>query len=215
MLVHGAIVPPRAMLEAVDAVVRSVPVPLVATAAPSRSPKGRRGRLGRHRAEPEAVDEAPPVLEHVPVKDMKLPITGFGNLTRTDVHRVTEALREGAAEWRACSVRLAGGTALDFPGDWSVWAKLDGDVEEIATIGRGVPQAVERLGFFVDRRKFRPMLSVATVTSSTTGPFLQDVVDALEAFRGDEWPVEVSLLKETFVDGRPELVEFERIAPGA
>ena len=215
MLVHGAIVPPRAVLEAVDAALRSVPVPVVAPAEAPPATKGLLGRLGRHRAEPEPVVEAPPMLEYVPVTDMKLPITGFGNLTRTDVHRVTETIREGAAEWRASSVRIAGGTALDFPGDWCVWAKLDGDVDELATIARGVPQAVERLGFFVDRRKFRPMLSVATVTSSTTGPFLEQVVDALEAFRGDEWPVEISLLKETFVDGRPELVEFERIVPGA
>jgi 2'-5' RNA ligase len=213
MLVHGAIVPPRAALEAVAAIVRSVPAPAVAPAGPSSSPRGLRGRLGRHRAEPDSVVEVPPALEQVPVKDMRLPITGFGNLTRTDVQRVIEVLRDAAAEWRASTVRLAGGTALDFPGDWSVWARLDGDVDDLATIARSVPQAVERLGFFVDRRKFRPMLSVATVTSSTTGPFLQQVVDALEAFRGEEWPVEISLLKETFVDGRPELVEFERIVP--
>jgi 2'-5' RNA ligase len=210
MLVHGVIVPPRAALEAVDAVVRSVPVPGGAVeAAASRA--GLLGRIGRHRAE-SAVPTV--MLEHVQVDDMHLPITGFGNLTTTDAHRILDAIKDAASGWPVPTVRLAGGTALDFPGDWSVWAKLDGDLDALATVGRGVPQSVERLGFFVDRRMFRPMLSVATVTPQTTGPFLQEVVDALEAFRGEEWPVEISLLKEGFVDGRTVRTEFERIRPG-
>jgi hypothetical protein len=211
MLVHGAIVPPRGVLEAVDAVVRSVPEPRAAAERPA--PKGLLGRFGRQQAEAEV--EAPAMLDHVPVADMQLPITGFGNLTMHDARRVVDSLREAAADWPASTVRFAGGTALDFPGDWSVWAKLDGDVDELGVAARGVPQSVERLGFFVDRRMFRPMLSVATVTTATTGPYLQEVVDALEAFRGDEWPVEIVLRKETLVDGRAVLTELERIVPGA
>ena len=209
MLIHGAIVPPRAVLEAVDAVVRSVPVPLEGAAAPAS--KSLRGRLGRHRADRA---EVPVMLEHVPVDEMRLPVTGFGNLTIPDAQRVSEVIREAAAEWAPATVRLAGGAALEFPDDWSVWARIEGDLDGLMTIGRGVPHAVERLGFFVDRRTFRPMLSVATVTRQTTGPFLQDVVDALEAFRGEEWPVELTLLRESFVEGRTEFTEVERIVPG-
>lgn len=221
MLVNGAIIPPRAVLEAVDAVVRSVPVPVPETRAEVASPssKGLRGRFGRHRGDAAGLDVEPPVtqsmLEHVPVDRMHFPITGFGNLTTNDAHRVAEAVAAAAAEWAAPTVCFAGGTALDFPGDWSVWARLDGDVGALSEIARGVTQSVERLGFFVDRRQFRPMLSVATVTPDTTGPYLQAVVDALEAFRGEEWTVELSLTKETFDGGRPELVEFHRIRLGS
>lgn len=211
MIIHCAIVPPRAALEAVDAVVRSVPVPGEPAAATDT--KGLLGRLGRHRAEPAPV-ETPVMLEHVPVDDMRLPVTGFGNLTTHDAQRVSEVIREAAAGWMPATVRIAGGTALDFPGDWSVWAGFEGDLEALTGIGRGVPQAVERIGFFVDRRMFRPMLSVATVTQQTTGPFLQDVVDALDAFRGEEWPVELTMLRESFVEGRTEFSEVERIVPG-
>ena len=212
MLVHGAIVPPRAVRAAVDAVVRSVSEPGAQAAEPA--PKGLLGRLGKHRADPAEVTAGPVMLEHVPVDDMRLPITGLGNLTTHDAHRVVDVIKEEAEAWSPVSVRFAGGTALDFPGDWSVWARLEGDVDGLMAMARSVPQGVERLGFFVDRRMFRPMLSVATVTRRTTGPFLQEVVDALEAFRGEEWPVEVTLLKESFVDGRTEFTEFERIGPG-
>jgi RNA 2',3'-cyclic 3'-phosphodiesterase len=214
MLVHGAIVPPRSVLEAVAAVVLSVPEPVGSEASPP--PKGLLGRVGRHRAaHAAAVADTPSMLAHIPVEHMQLPITGFGNLTTTDAHRLVEAVREAAAGWTAPIVRFAGGAALDFPGDWSVWAKLEGDVDELMTITRGVPQSVERLGFFVDRRQFRPMLSVATVTPATTGPFLEELVGALDAFRGEEWAVEISLTRETFVDGRPETTELERIQLGS
>ena len=75
-------------------------------------------------------------------------------------------------------------------------------------------QGVEGLGYFVDRRQFRPMMSVATVTPATTGPFLEQVVGALDAFRGEEWTVDIALTKETFVDGRPQTAEFRRIPVG-
>ena len=45
MLVHGAILPPRAALEAVTGVVRGVPVP--EDEQPAAAPKGLLSRLGR------------------------------------------------------------------------------------------------------------------------------------------------------------------------
>jgi 2'-5' RNA ligase len=215
MLVHGAIIPPRSVLAAVADVVRSVREPVV-QAEPEEAPqaKGLLGKLGRRRAEDPVPPVSQPMLEHVALEQMRLPITGFGNLTTNDVNRLVEAVKEAAAGWSPPVVRFAGGTALDFPGDWSVWAKLDGDVEPLMTMARGVPQSVERLGYFVDRRQFRPMLSVATVTSTTTGPFLESVVAALEEFRGEDWVPEISLTKEIFVNGRPETSEFQRIVVG-
>jgi 2'-5' RNA ligase len=209
MLVHCAIVPPRAELAAVAAVVRAVPEPAPAPAEEHAT--GLLGRLGRRRAEVAEVD-APPMLEHVPINGMQLPVTAFGNLTVQDAERLADAIGHAASEWSPPHVHFAGGTALDFPGDWSVWAKLAGDLDALGTVARGVTQAVEALGFFVDRRAFRPMLSVATVTPATTGPYLEQVVDALDGFRGEPWTADVVLLKETCVASSAEMVEFHRIA---
>ena len=92
------------------------------------------------------------------VDQMYLPITGFGNVTLGDSVQLAKALRNEALTWAPPTVHVAGGTALEFKGDESVWAKLDGDMDALNTIGRGVPQIVQRLGFFVDRRQFRPWL---------------------------------------------------------
>lgn len=225
MLVHAAIVPPREAREAVDAVVRAVPAPVeapvaAAPATPPPAPKGILGRLGRRREEVRhdehaAPHEPPPaVLDHVPIEDMWFPVTGFGNLTTGDANRLADSLTDVAASWSPLTVRLAGGTALDFPGDWSVWSKVGGDVDGLMAVARGVTQSVEQLNYYVDRRAFRPMLSVATVTRATTGPYLEQVVAALEAFEGEEWPVEVTLTKETFTDGQAVKTEFRRIRVG-
>lgn len=143
---------------------------------------------------------------------MRLPITGFGNVTTSDAHSIAEAIGAAAADWSVPTVFFSGATALDFPGDRSVWAKLDGDVAALAAIARGVTQSVERLGFFVDRRAFRPMLSIATVTDATVAADLETLVDALDAFRGQDWVVDcVVLTTSAFVGPSAESRELERI----
>ena len=79
------------------------------------------------------------------------------------------------------------------------------------TIGKGVPLAVQRKGFFVDRRKFRPWLSVGTITETTTAPYLERLVAALDGFRGEPWTVAgVSLMKGLpDADGRRRFEEME------
>jgi 2'-5' RNA ligase len=213
MLVHGAILPPRAALEAVTEVVRGVPVPEVEQ--PAAAPKGLLGRLGRKSDAPATSAEPTAMLEYTPIGRIQLLVTEFGNLTTNDARGLAEAIAAVAADWTAPTVRFAGGAALDFPGDWSVWAKLDGEVDELADIANGVTQCVQRLGLFVDRRLFRPMVPIATVTPATTGPYLQAVVDALDAFRGEEWKIALSLTKETFVGATTAWVEFQGVPFGS
>lgn len=186
MLLHGAFLPPAAVIEEVRAVLGSVAPPAVAPEAPqSRGFLARRGRRKEAATEPVG----PEMLEVLAADAISLPITAFGNLTPSDVQAVVAALGQAAAEWSPPAVRLSGGTALDFPGDWNVWARLAGQTDELAAIARGVTRVVEPLGFFVDRRAFRPLLAVARVTAATTGPYLESLVGALEAFEGTEWVV--------------------------
>jgi 2'-5' RNA ligase len=209
------IVPPRAVLDAIALAVQSVDG--VAVAAPSPSAKG--GFL-RRRANP-AVPAAQPSepageeLELIPSERMLLPIAGFGNVTREDAVKLADVLRAAANTWDRPTVRLAGGGALEFPDDRSVWAKLDGDIDALLTIANGVAQRVESRGFFVDRRAFRPWLAVATITKSTTAPHLENVVAALDAFEGEAWTIEwISLVKPFFEESVPVSKELYRIELG-
>jgi 2'-5' RNA ligase len=211
MLLHAVIVPPRTVLDEVVQVVRSVDEP-----RPPSPPQPSSGssRRRRDRGVPEAGPPAPtePGLDLVPPEQLHLPITGFGNVTAGDASRLAATLTEAAAGWARPTVRITGGGALEFPDDRAVWAKLEGDVDGLVSIARGVVQAVQSRGFFVDRRAFRPWLAVATITDATTAPYLEEVVAALDAFRGEPWAVEcVSVMKRSFSGAVPGSMESYRI----
>jgi RNA 2',3'-cyclic 3'-phosphodiesterase len=213
MRLFAAIVPPRAVLDEVIEVVRSVHEP----ATPVTPRRGILSRLGSgggtHVARPQAPTRDTDELDIPPLPQLYLPITHFGNVTLGDSVQLADALRAHVAGWRRPEVHFSGGAALEWPGDESVWAKLDGDLDALTSIGRGVPLVVQRLGFFVDRRKFRPWLSVGTITPETTAPYLESVVAALDGFQGESWTVEgVSLMKRLPEgDGPEDFEEIERM----
>ncbi len=154
-----------------------------------------------------------PELDPVPVGQMCLPVTQFGNVTTSDARSLEATLRREAATWPAPKLYFGGGTALEWAGDQSVWAKLDGDVDDLLAIGRGVSNVVRRLGFLVDRRVFRPWLAVGTITDHTTAPYLERLVGALESFQGQPWRLEeLCMLRrlpllEDGSDGGSEVIE--------
>lgn len=210
MRLFAAIMPPRSVLDEVAGVVQSVHD----VETTREAPKGLLRRLAG-RGTPHAATQPSPLdreLERPGVDRMYLPITHFGNVTLGDSVKLAKALRAEVATWRRPEVAFAGGAALEFPGDDSVWAKLEGEIDDLMTIGRGVPLLVQRLGFFVDRRQFRPWLSVGTITDETTASHLQRVVDALDAFRGQSWTVEaVSLMKRPPDADTDAFEEMERM----
>jgi hypothetical protein len=132
-----------------------------------------------------------PELVPVPAADMRLPVSNFGKVALNDGLRLLETLRE------ACT----GSAALEFEGDRSVWGKIDGDLDELLEVGRGVPKVVQPLGFLVDRRKFRPWISVGTITEATSLPYLEKLTAALDGFEGSPWTVEhLTIFRKVPVD---------------
>ena len=204
MHLFSAVIPPSDVVEELAEVVRSAG----SGSKPSRS------RWGRAKRTAEEPSEG---FDLTVTSQMYLPITNFGNVAAGDSVRLADALRQEALTWPTATVHFAGGAALEWPGDESVWAKLEGDVDALMKIGRGVPQVVQRLGFFVDRRQFRPWLSVGTITPETTAPYLEDLVGRLEGFSGQEWTADkVTLLRLMPTDnGTMVNEELERMPVGA
>ena len=201
MYLFAAIVPPRHVVDEVREVVAAVRPPGAQEEAPKR------GLLSRRRDPQTDPSFTTDELSFVTAEQMYLPVTGFGNVTLGDSVQLAKSLRAEAAGWPRPTVHVQGATALEFKGDESVWAKLAGDVDELMTIGRGVPQVVQRLGFFVDRRAFRPWLSVATITDTTTAPYLEAVVGALDGYSSAPWTVEHLSLMRRLPDVGPDAFE--------
>jgi RNA 2',3'-cyclic 3'-phosphodiesterase len=226
MRLFTAIVPPREVLEEVKRVVQSVNPPLPSAEKPRMSRFAGRRYRGAHAAgrEPTRDDMQPQVqpttheLDSPDVEDMYLALAGFGNVALADATKLAAALRPQVATWSSPELVFAGAAALEFPGDQSVWAKIEGDLDALNAIGRGVPLAVQRMGYFVDRRKFRTWLPVGTITDTTTAPYLEKLVAALDSFRGEPWRVDgVSLMKgisDSDTGRKFELMELLPLAGG-
>ncbi len=207
MRLFAALVPPREVVDEVVRVVRSVNPPLVERPPQPRSLLQRLSRGstgGAHAAgrapvvtQPKSTTEPTThELEAVSADRLYIPLTSFGNVALGDSVKLADALRAECANWSKPELAFTGGTALEFPGDQSVWVKIAGDVDALNAIGRGVPQAVQRLGFFVDRRKFRPWMAIGAITDTTSAAYLERLVAALEELRGEPWVAEgVSLMK--------------------
>jgi len=206
MRLFAAILPPRAVLEELHRVVTTAEVER--PAPPQR--KGLLGRLGGGSRNETATPEGSPELDVAPVEQWYFPLTSFGNVTLGDSRRLADAMRTEAGAWPQPELHFAGGTALEWRGDDSVWAKLEGDLDALGTIGRGVPQIVQRLGFFVDRRQFRPWLAVGTITPATTAPYLEKVVAALSAYRSPSFVVDSISLMKRLPDAESD-VSFEEL----
>ena len=214
MHVRASLAPPAQIAEAVAAVVAGVELPVETPPPPPARGLFRR-RAAAADAAPTPRPAAPPQLDLIADDQLQLPLCAFGNLTTAEVARLQKALADISSGLPSPTVRLAGGGALEFDGDQSVWAKIEGDVDGLWKVFRGVNEGVERLGFFLDRRSFRPMLAVGTINDATTAPYLEDVVAALDAYRSEEWQVDgVSLMKLELMGKPPRSTEFACVPLG-
>lgn len=156
-------------------------------------------------------------LEITRVGSMQLPVTSFGNVTQQDFDQLMRTLVREATQWPRPRIRFSGSAALEFEGDRSVWSRVDGDLDSLFTVGRGVPSAVKRLGFLVDRRRFRPWLAVGTITETTSAPYLERLVAALDDFTGRLWTLEaLSIIRRVPRDeaGQVEDLVIEEVPLG-
>ena len=151
-------------------------------------------------------------LTPIEVPDLRIPVTNFGNVALHDAETLLQTLRTQSARWPQPELRFHGHAALEWEGDKCVWSKLDGDVDELITVGREVPKVVQPLGFLVDRRKFRPWIAVGSITDATTLPYLERLTAALDEFKGAPWTLEsLTVFRKVPVDenGVDEVVHEE------
>lgn len=208
MHLHTAMVPPRDVLDEVGIALQAACRHAETVAGPTVRQLPALLRRTRRARQSELAD---PQLDLVPVDDLSIRIAGFGFVTAADAVRLTAALKAAAAEIAPATVHFAGGAELELDGDRYVGVRIAGDLDALKDAARGITTGVEPLGFFVDRRKFRPLLAVATTNDTTTASYLRAVLDSLDAFSGREWELDhVKLMRLNYGTG-PKAQEVERL----
>lgn len=135
-------------------------------------------------------------LEAVPPELIHLPLGSFGNVGLADRQLLEATLREEVACWAPMELRFRRGSALVHPGDDSVWAELDGDVEQLTAMSTVIPRAVQRLGFLIDRRARHSRVRVGRITEATSLEFLERMLVRLDGYEGPAWTAhDVALLR--------------------
>jgi RNA 2',3'-cyclic 3'-phosphodiesterase len=143
-------------------------------------------------------------LDAVPVERMHLPLANFGNVGLTDRVAIQQALTDEVARWAPMRLRFHGGSALVDPGDDSVWAHLEGDLELLTGLGTVLPRVVHRLGFLIDRRLFRTRVRVGRITPATSLGYLERLLSRLDGYAGPAWNAHhVSLLRYLNTSAEP------------
>lgn len=151
----------------------------------------------------------------LPEGKLKLPIAGFGNVTSGDAIKIAAALTAEAVRWGTPTVHFAGATVQEFPTHRSVVLPMEGEAAELLTIARAVTQCVQRRGLRFDRRKFLPLIAVATIGEAATSAQVMTFLHALEGFQGVPWTVDhVSLMRRSFGDEATDSVEYAQVLLG-
>ena len=167
---------------------------------------------------PEAVDELEKALRALMVvpgvtpvgKDqIELPITAFGNLQPDDCARLARVLRTAIEGAEAPSVSFEGVRLED---DGTIAVGLAGEVDPLADLARFVPEAAEQLRLFVDRRRFRLAIKLASVGAGAPSALLEATLSRVANWSGTPWAVPgLSLVRTRWAGGESRSEEYALI----
>lgn len=205
VFLFAAIVPPRDVLDEVWSFAETTAAEPTAGPSPAGRRKATRRRLfTKAPAQPES---QPPAIALAPVLDVNLPMAKFGNLALNDANRLADAVAEAAPEWSSPRLQLGGYSTLESENDPSVWVELEGDLDQLHTIIRGVHEIAKGLRLFVDRRVFQPRVRLGGVLPHATEAQLEALLARLARSETSAWrQTQLGLL--TLVDQGPDMPNF-------
>lgn len=156
---------------------------------------------------------APPgELDLLPRSALMLPVFGLGNITRPEASSLTAFLRgELVSSEPAPHVGFRGVWALEEEGDPTVALRLVGEVDPVLALAAHLQVLVAEHGFFVDRRRFVPRMTVGSVTRSTSLPYLERLVGELGEHTSPLWPVSAVDLVRPRWDSDAQVTQWEHV----
>lgn len=155
-----------------------------------------------------------PGVQPVPTDRMHVVLAQFGNLPPPDVDRLIATIRDSMDDLgSAPTLSVAGGAVEQERSHEVVAAQLVGDEDRFHQVARDLGVIASSRRLFVDRRRFHPAFTVATLDPGTPTERAQPLVDLLQSHRGAEWPLPgLCLMRGNWSDARalgPDYEPFE------
>ena len=215
MQLHAVIVPPpdavRGALEAAQGLFAAVSEPVE---EPRRG--GVLSRLRRPAPTPTQADAVVSFFPATPGAEF-VTLAKLGNVTVTDALTLTKALAEAAGDWTPPMVRVSALTvgevnprhvipALD------VHARLEGEVDALHAMFRGLNDVAKAQRFFLDRRSFRPEFPLGFV-EARHGESIPEALPGSSSPHESEWfrPTHVTIMRSLHSSNGTTYEEFERV----
>jgi len=124
-----------------------------------------------------------------------LTLAFLGEVDEERLDAVSARIADGAAAGRGGEVSLAGGGHF---GDAVLWVGVGGDVEDLDRTARAIRRHLRLARVVLERRPFRPHLTLARPRGRITRQQLRADVAALQPYAGPSWRADrVHLLRST------------------
>ncbi len=150
-------------------------------------------------------------LRWVPARNLHLTLRFLGEITETQMARVTEAAREAVASASPFSITLGGVGAFPSPrSPRVVWVGVTAGADRLVALARALEAALRQREFPAEARPFQPHLTVARARPEGRPPDVSAMVEAAETFVAGTEMVGALVVMESRL--RPSGAVYEEVA---
>ncbi len=140
----------------------------------------------------------------------------LGDVPDDRVVRVRQALSRAATSPGVgpVTLRVSGGGTFRGRGGAVLWAGIAGDVDRLTRIARAVKRELRQERFALERRPYRPHLTIARPGDRLASELVAADVQTLVGYQGPDWPVDQIHLVRSYLGPKPRHVRLESFRLG-
>jgi 2'-5' RNA ligase len=116
----------------------------------------------------------------------RLHLASFGDVVKADVPQLCDVLVEHISELQAPTLRMSGvrtdSDSLDI-----IWAGVEGDLTTVGHLAESMPRWVMPFGFALDRRAYRPRVTLGRTSHEQPEEHLGSIAARLGDYQGKPW----------------------------
>jgi 2'-5' RNA ligase len=134
----------------------------------------------------------------------------LGDVTDDRVVRAHRALSRaaGGPGARPAALRVSGGGTFRGRGGAVLWAGIAGDVAGLTRVARAVKRELRQERFTLERRQYRPHLTIARPGYRLAADLVTADVETLAGYHGPDWPADQIHLVRSYLGPRPRHVRL-------